>query len=81
MYIEMSELLPDYLSSAEFNTGNQSTSSKSRPHEVSNIMNWIQCLASIMAIISCHTPHKVADLIAIKHIYPSKLSEGSLGCL
>ena len=76
MYIKMSELLPDHLSSAEFNISDQSTSSKSKLCEVNNIMDWIQCFDTYIAIISCSAPHRVADLIG----YQSWVVSASQNC-
>jgi len=43
LFIEISELLPDHLSSAELNFSGHSTSSKPKLSEVNNIMDWIEC--------------------------------------
>jgi len=64
----MPELLPDHLSSAEFNTSDQPTNSKSKPHEVNNIVDWIQCFGIYMAIVSHHLPQRIADLFGYRSL-------------
>ena len=63
LFIEMSELLPKRLSSADFNAGDQAPSTKHKPPEVSNIIDWVQCFGLYIIIISCTQPTRIADLI------------------
>ena len=67
LFIEMAELSPNYLDSAEFNTGNQTKSHKHIP-EVTDIMEWVQCFGIYVAIISSSKPKRVADLIGYQSI-------------
>ena len=68
MFVEMAELFPDYLSSAEANTGDQPTSSKTKLQEVNNILDWIQCFGVYMAILSRSAPQRVADLVGYQSL-------------
>ena len=79
MYIEMSELLPDHLSSAELNCSSQSTSSKSTLGEVNNIMDWIDCFGIYIAIMSRSAPHRVADLIGYQSMIISASQKRQAG--
>ena len=74
MYIEMAELLPDHLSSVELNMSEQPSSTRSKLHEVTNIMDWIECFGMYIAIISRSAPHRVADhqIPKLDHICFSK---------
>jgi len=62
LFIEMAELSPSYLGSAEFNTGHRSKLQK-QPPEVVDIVEWVQCFGTYVAIVSCSKPKRVADLI------------------
>ena len=44
LFIEMFELLPDPLCSADWNSEDQSTSTMHKPSELSNITDWVQSL-------------------------------------
>ena len=68
LFIEMSELLPERLCSAELNLGDQAPGTKHKPPEVSNIIDWIQCFGLYIAIISRTQPTRVADLIGYQSL-------------
>ena len=67
LFIEMAELSPSYLDSAELITGNQHGSRKQLP-EVSDIVEWVQCFGIYVAIISRSKPKRVADLIGYQSL-------------
>jgi len=52
MHIEIAELLPDYLSTAEVNISEQPSSSRSKLHKITNTMDWVECFGMYIAIIS-----------------------------
>ena len=76
LFVEMSELLPSYLDSADLNSNDQCVSSRRRPPAVSNIVDWIQCFAVYIAIISRQKPKRVADLLG----YQSLIIGASMHC-
>ena len=58
LFIEMTEFSPNFLDSAEFNTG------KWPPkllHVVSDIVEWVQCFGIYVAIVSRSRPACVAN--------------------
>ena len=79
LYIEMSELLPDHLSSAELNFSGHSTSSKPKLIEVNNIMDWIECFGIYIAITARSSPHRVADLIGYQSLIISASQKRPVG--
>ena len=68
LFVEMAELHPSYLDSAELNTGNQPTGGHKRLPEISNIVDWVQCFGIYMAIVSRSKPERIADLIGFQSI-------------
>ena len=50
-FIEMAELLPDFLRGPNPSDENQLKSSKIRTWEITNIIDWIQCFSDYIAII------------------------------
>ena len=67
LFMEMAELSPNYLNSAELNAGNQPVSRKSLP-EVLDIVEWVQCFGIYMAILSRSKPKRIADLIGYQSL-------------
>jgi len=45
LFVEMAELLPSYLDSADLNRDDQRARSRRQPPTVSDIVDWIQCFA------------------------------------
>ena len=68
LFVEMAELLPSYLDTADLNTDDQHTRSRKRPPVLSDIMDWVKCFGMHIAIISCHKPKCVADLLGYQRI-------------
>ena len=76
LFVEMAELLPSHLDSADLNVNEgQVTSCKQLP-TVTDIIDWIQCFAVYMAIISRHKPKRIADLLG----YQSLIIGASMDC-
>jgi len=76
LFVEMAELLPSYLDSADLNSGDQSARSRRQPPTVSDIVDWIQCFAVYTAIISRKKPKRVPDLLG----YQSLIIGASTDC-
>jgi len=75
LFVEMAELLPSYLDSADFDTSGQQTRSLKRLPVPCDITEWVQCFGMYIAIISRHKPKRVADLMGYQMI----IMEASLG--
>ena len=58
LFIEMAELSPNVLNSAELNTGKQPPK---QLHVVSDIVEWVQCFGIYVAIVSRSRLARVAD--------------------
>jgi len=60
----MSELSPDTLTSADYNTSEDNSDKQKQKHirELS-IMEWVQSFAVYMAVLSSKTPHRIPDLL------------------
>jgi len=74
LFLEMAELLPNYLDSADFNTG---TKSCKRLPELLDITDWVQCFGMYIAIISHHKPKHVADLLGVPNDNSGTVAKGS----
>ena len=59
----MSDLLPQKLISAEYSVGDHTTDQKQKQHEVTTIIEWIQCFGIYIAIVSQKEPKWTADLV------------------
>lgn len=68
LFVEMAELLPSYLDSADFDTDGQQTRSHKRLPVLCDITEWVQCFGMYIAIISRHKPKRVADLMGYQMI-------------
>jgi len=66
-FVEMSELLPDFLRRASL-PDEISKSFKPRPQSVGNIVEWVRCFGSYIAVISRSQPHRVADLLGYQNL-------------
>jgi len=66
-FVEMSELLPDFLRRASL-PDEISKSLKPRPQSVGNIVEWVRCFGSYIAVISRSQPHRVADLLGYQNL-------------
>ena len=64
LFIEMSDLLPDTLTSAEYNAGeDHGDSRKPKHHRELSIMEWVQSFGVYMAVMSRTKPQRIADLL------------------
>ena len=62
LFVEMSDLLPQKLISAEYSVGDHMTSQKPKQYEVTTIIEWVQCFGIYIAIVSKKEPERTADL-------------------
>ena len=63
-YINMAELLPDNLEASDSIDDDQTTTTKLKQQDVTQIMDLIQCFSIFIAVVSCAKPDHVTDLIA-----------------
>ena len=64
LFVEMSDLLPDTLTSAEYNAGEDHADSRKSKHRRDlSIMEWVQSFAVYLAVVSRTKPHRIADLL------------------
>ena len=67
IFVEMSELFPDHLGSADANVGDRRVN-KTKLSEVDNIIDWIQCFGIYIAVLSHSAPDRVADLLGYQSL-------------
>ena len=67
-FIEMAELLPDFLRSPNPSDEDQFKTSKSRNWEITNIVDWIQCFSLYIAIICRSQPQQIVDLLGYQNL-------------
>ena len=63
-FINMAELLPDNLEATNLTDDDHTTNAKHKQQEVTEIMEWIQCFSTYIAVVSCAKPDHVGELIA-----------------
>ena len=80
LFVEMAELLAETLISPEYTVDDQSTSSKQKPKEVTNITDWVQCSGLFIAIISLKEPHRIPDLIGYQNLIMRSSVQCQEGC-
>ena len=64
----MIELSPERLRSSHYTDDDQARSSKNKPQEVLNIVEWLQCFGTYMAVISHTAPGRMADLLGYQNL-------------
>ena len=62
LFVEISDLLPQKLISAEYSVGDHITSQKQKQYEVTTIIEWVQCFGIYIAVLSKKEPERIADL-------------------
>ena len=67
-FVEMAELSSMQLGSSDTLDEEQSKGSKLKLHEVTNIVEWVQCFGTYIAIICRTEPHRIADLIGYQNL-------------
>ena len=63
-FIDMVELLPDRMGTANFSIADESTKQKARRRPVSSIIEWVQCFNTYLSVMCRTCPEKVPDLLA-----------------
>ena len=83
-FIEMSELLPDHLGTARLGAGeDQSRAPRLRCKVVTNILEWVECFAIYVAVVSRTQPQRVPEMLGylmlILEAHMEYVGEGWLG--
>ena len=63
-FINMADLLPDNLEATNSTDDDHSSNTKRKQQDVTQIMDWIQCFSTYIAVLSRAKPDRVVDLIA-----------------
>ena len=79
LFIEMSELLPERLTSAEYNAGDSAVAQRQKPQEVMSILQWVQCFGVYIAIVSRTEPERTADLLGYQQLIINSSQHGQQG--
>lgn len=64
--MEMAELSPERL--LHYTDEDQARSNKNKPQEVSNIVEWLQCFGTYIAVIFHTGPGQMADLLGYQNL-------------
>ena len=67
-FVEMAELSLKQLGSSDTPDDEQSKSSKLKFREITNIVEWVQCFGTYIAIICRNEPYRIADLIGYQNL-------------
>ena len=68
LFVEIFKLLPERLTSADYNAGDGTGSQKQKSQEDLLILQWIQCFGIYIAIISQTEPEPTADLLGYQQL-------------
>ena len=71
-FIKMAELLPENLNL--FTTDADQSISKIKRHVVTNLVKWLQCFSTYVAIVSYKQPDRVSDLLGLPKPYHTGFS-------
>ena len=71
----MAKLLPKTLSLPEYAATDEPANQKQKLHEVTNIVDWVQCFGIFIAIISHNEPNRIPDLIGYQNLVIQALIE------
>jgi len=63
-FIDMAELLSANLEIANATEEDHSKVNGHKLQQVTNIMDWVQCFSTYVAVVSCTEPERVVDLVA-----------------
>ena len=67
-YVDMAELRPEYLEELNAIEEDHPKSSRPKPKEFTNILEWVQAFSIYVAILSHDQPHRVPSLLAYQHL-------------
>ena len=73
----MAELVPDRL--CAWDTPEEK-SSTSKPWDISDIVEWLQCFSTYIAIVSRTEPHRVSDLLGYQNLIIQAYRKHQTGC-
>jgi len=76
----MVELLPEILSLPEYTATDEPASQKHKLHEITSIIDWIQCFSIFIVIISCNEFNRIPDLIGYQNLIIQASIQYHKGC-
>ena len=79
-FVEMAELSPIQLGSLDAPDDEQFKGSKSKLQEVTNIVEWVQCFGTYIAIITRTEPHRITDLLGYQNLIIQSYQKYQKGC-
>ena len=68
LFIEMVELMPDYLRSPNPSDEDLLKHSKPKNWEITNIVDWIQCFSLYIAVVCRSQPQQITDLLGYQNL-------------
>ena len=68
LFVEMVELMPDYLRSPNPSDEDQFKNTKPKNWEITNIVDWIQCFSLYIAVVCRSQPQRIADLLGYQNL-------------
>jgi len=81
LFVEMSDLLPNTLTLAEYNASEDQTDSRKSKHRRDlSIIEWVQSFTVYLAVISHSKPHCIADLLGYQQRIIQSSCNHQLGC-
>ena len=80
LFVKMSDLLSENLISAQYSIGDQVTSQKQKQYQVTTIIEWVQCFATYIAIVSQKEPQRTADLLGYQQLIIHSSQHCQEGC-
>ena len=80
LFVKMSDLLSENLISAQYSIGDQVTSQKQKQYQVTTIIEWVQCFATYIAIVSQKEPQRTTDLLGYQQLIIHSSQDCQEGC-
>ena len=68
LFVEIVELMPDYLRGPNPSDEDQLKNSKPKNWEITNIVDWIQCFSLYIAVVCRSQPQRIADLLGYQNL-------------
>ena len=79
-FVEMAELSPIQLGLLDSPDYKQFKGSKSKLQEVTNIVEWVQCFGTYIAIITRTEPYRITDLLGYQNLIIQSYQKYQKGC-
>ena len=73
LFVEMFELLPDTLTSTDYNIATEQGVTRKPKHRDLSILEWAQTFAVYMAVLSQTAPQRVVDLLGYQQQINNRL--------